>query len=66
MKILYLLFAVFFLVAQSTEVADRGIIGTSVCVSQGGVCLPFGCPLYTMRIGRCGLFWHCCKCPKKV
>ncbi|CAM5098849.1 unnamed protein product, partial [Eretmochelys imbricata] len=61
MKILYLLFAVFFLVAQSTEVSNRGIIGTAICLSKKGACFLFHCPLNTVRIGRCGLFWHCCR-----
>nr|CCA62932.1 beta-defensin-like protein [Apalone spinifera] len=61
MKILYLLFAVFFLVAQSTEVADRGIIGTAICIRRRGACFPIRCPLYTVRIGRCGLALPCCR-----
>ncbi|XP_034619769.1 beta-defensin 4A-like [Trachemys scripta elegans] len=64
MKILYLLFAVFFLVLQSfpgfTRSDPKNI---KECLKAGGICFPFGCP-FSKRIGRCSPGVRCCK--KKV
>ncbi|XP_053880176.1 defensin beta 4A-like [Malaclemys terrapin pileata] len=61
MKILYLLFAVFFLVLQSfpgfTRSDPKNI---KECLKAGGICFPFGCP-FSKRIGRCSPGIRCCK-----
>ncbi|CAM4529748.1 unnamed protein product, partial [Lepidochelys olivacea] len=62
MKILYLLFALFFLVAQSSaQDSDRGIIGTAACFIRKGRCHFFRCPRRSRRIGRCARFFPCCR-----
>ncbi|XP_075779255.1 beta-defensin 3-like [Pelodiscus sinensis] len=62
MKILYLLFALFFLVVQSSaQDSDRSLIGTVVCVLRGGRCYMLKCPRGTRYIGRCSPWSPCCK-----
>uniref|UniRef100_A0A8C8S889 Beta-defensin-like domain-containing protein n=1 Tax=Pelusios castaneus TaxID=367368 RepID=A0A8C8S889_9SAUR len=41
--------------------AERGLIGRSFCHRRRGACLLFRCPLFTRRIGRCGIFSPCCR-----
>ncbi|CAM4529758.1 unnamed protein product, partial [Lepidochelys olivacea] len=71
MKILYLLFAVFFLVAQSTEAPlitwGRGYAAVSLpagplrCILRGGTCFYLRCPPFVRTlIGRCFSGGVCC------
>nr|CCN25653.1 As-beta-defensin-2 [Apalone spinifera] len=62
MKILYLLFALFFLVVQSSaQVADRDVIGTAKCLLRRGGCFVVRCPRGTRKIGECFTFTPCCR-----
>ncbi|CAM4541703.1 unnamed protein product, partial [Caretta caretta] len=60
MKILYLLFALFFLVAQSSaQDSDRRVSSTYRCFRRNGGCFRSRCPWGMKRIGPCGRF-ACC------
>uniref|UniRef100_A0A8C8SCK8 Beta-defensin-like domain-containing protein n=1 Tax=Pelusios castaneus TaxID=367368 RepID=A0A8C8SCK8_9SAUR len=56
MKILYLLFAVFFLVLQGAP-AEHFLF----CRRQGGFCTYGACPSNSRAIGICSRFTFCCK-----
>uniref|UniRef100_A0A8C3HSJ9 Beta-defensin-like domain-containing protein n=1 Tax=Chrysemys picta bellii TaxID=8478 RepID=A0A8C3HSJ9_CHRPI len=62
MKILYLLFALFFLVVQSSAQGyDRDIPGLARCLARGGGCYLFRCPPRTVLFGRCTRYNPCCR-----
>uniref|UniRef100_A0A8C3FZN8 Beta-defensin-like domain-containing protein n=1 Tax=Chrysemys picta bellii TaxID=8478 RepID=A0A8C3FZN8_CHRPI len=58
MKILYLLFAVFFLTLCAG--ITQGIISPRDCRRAGGICRRT-CPSNYRRIGSCGFGLSCCK-----
>ncbi|CAM5131009.1 unnamed protein product, partial [Natator depressus] len=54
MKILYLLFALFFLVAQSSaQDSDRRVSSIRRCLRRGGMCFRSRCPRRWRYIGHC-------------
>uniref|UniRef100_A0A8C3I5E0 Beta-defensin-like domain-containing protein n=1 Tax=Chrysemys picta bellii TaxID=8478 RepID=A0A8C3I5E0_CHRPI len=61
MKILYLLFAVLFLVLQSIPGFTCSPGATMRCLQNGGRCYPWQCPPNTYNIGRCCPWRLCCR-----
>uniref|UniRef100_A0A8C3I686 Beta-defensin-like domain-containing protein n=1 Tax=Chrysemys picta bellii TaxID=8478 RepID=A0A8C3I686_CHRPI len=61
MKILYLLFSIFFLVLQSSPGFTQGINTPFACRRAGGFCRRGRCPPNFRRIGSCGFGQSCCK-----
>ncbi|CAM5131018.1 unnamed protein product, partial [Natator depressus] len=60
MKILYLLFALFFLVAQSSaQDSDRRVSSPAACFRLGGGCFLSRCPYGTKTLGRCNRRYVC-------
>ncbi|CAM5131006.1 unnamed protein product, partial [Natator depressus] len=63
MKILYLLFALFFLVAQSSaQGSDRRVISFRRCFRLGGGCFLSRCPRGSRYLGNCSRRLRCCRC----
>ncbi|CAM4645330.1 unnamed protein product, partial [Lepidochelys kempii] len=63
MKILYLLFALFFLVAQSSaQDSDRSVSRIRRCFRLRGGCFLYRCPPGSRYIGRCSKRLLCCRC----
>uniref|UniRef100_A0A8C0GFU1 Beta-defensin-like domain-containing protein n=1 Tax=Chelonoidis abingdonii TaxID=106734 RepID=A0A8C0GFU1_CHEAB len=60
MKILYLLFALFFLVLQSSPGFTRFINDPDACRRAGGFCRR-SCSPYFTPIGSCGIVQSCCR-----
>uniref|UniRef100_A0A452HKC5 Beta-defensin-like domain-containing protein n=1 Tax=Gopherus agassizii TaxID=38772 RepID=A0A452HKC5_9SAUR len=60
MKILFLLFALFFLMLQSSPGFTHFINDPEACRRAGGFCLHRCAPYYT-PIGSCGIVQSCCR-----
>ncbi|KAG6934141.1 hypothetical protein G0U57_017740 [Chelydra serpentina] len=61
MKILYLLFAVFFLVLQSSPGFTQRISNSSDCTRAGGYCRRGSCYPRATLIGNCSRRESCCR-----
>ncbi|XP_053878881.1 gallinacin-5-like [Malaclemys terrapin pileata] len=62
MKIIYLLFAVVFLVLQGVPEFSKAQKLSKRCKLRGGFCSFLTCPFKTIRIGRCSnLALFCCQ-----
>uniref|UniRef100_A0A8C3PR35 Beta-defensin-like domain-containing protein n=1 Tax=Calidris pygmaea TaxID=425635 RepID=A0A8C3PR35_9CHAR len=55
MKILYLLFSIFLLLIQGSAGNQFG------CRQRGGYCTLGRCPRIHISLGRCSIFYACCK-----
>nr|XP_032652589.1 gallinacin-2-like [Chelonoidis abingdonii] len=65
MKILYLLFAVVFLVLMDAPGFSHALLTRRACRNKGGDCHFRRCPSHTIYLDKC-YFGHCCRSGKVV